>query len=153
MKIYEIIFLPFLSNGYALYISADDSPISGNLIEHRFPLIEEKLEEKQQLAMIERLAEIESLISPKNLGTDLLLNLQYDTTVPSIVNIYGEINKKELSKIHLYRTSLLYTDLMFRLVRLIIFCTKEGLDLSGIDKFESNININIKLKNKGWPQK
>lgn len=140
-----------LSNGYALYISADDSPISGNLIEHRFPLIEEKLEEKQQLAMIERLAKIESLISPKNLGTDLLLNLQYDTTVPGIVNLCGEINKKGLSKIHLYRTSLLYTDLMFRLEILIIFCTKEGLDLSGIDKFESNINL--KLKNKGWPQK
>ncbi|MHC1755859.1 MAG: hypothetical protein AB9861_10615 [Methanosarcina sp.] len=140
-----------LSNDYVLEINADDSPINGNLIEHRFPLIEEKLEEKQQLVKIERLAEIESLVSPRKLESDLLLNLQYDTTVPGIVNISGEINKNELSSIHLYRTSLLYIEVMFRFVRLIIFCNKDGVDLSGIDKFESHINI--KLKNKGWPQK
>ena len=140
-----------LSNGYVLYINADDSPIDGNLIEHRFPLIEEQLEGKQQLAKIERLAEIKSRISPKKLESDLLFNLQHNTNVPGIVNISGEIYKNELSKIHLYRTSLLFTDVMFRFVRLIIFCNKDGLDLNGIDKFESHINI--KLKNKGWPQK
>jgi hypothetical protein len=78
--------------------------------------------------------------------------LQHNTNVPGFVKISGEISKNEISKIHpIYRTSLLYKDVMFRFVGLIIFYNKDGLCLSGIDTFESNINI--KLNNKGYPQK
>jgi hypothetical protein len=137
-----------LSNGYLLFINADNSPINGNLKEiHNFPLIEEQLENKKQLW-----ANIDNLILPNKIEGDLLLNLQHNTNGSNFVKISGELNKNRLNKIHpIYRTSLIYIDEKFRFVGLTVFYNKDGLYLSGIDKFESNINI--KLKNKGYPQK